>query len=97
MFSTFFSFHNSLMLLYCISRIIRLSNINSDGKDFKGHSSQQIHINSSESSLKGPVRCYTPLIWSNFKNLIFVNDPVLSDLSSDALASSARPSTTSVP
>ena len=96
MFRTFFSFHNSLMLLYCISRTTKLSNIKSDGKDFKGHSSQQIHINSSESSLKGPVRC-TPLIWSNFKNLIFVNDPVLSDLSSDALASNARPSTTSVP
>jgi hypothetical protein len=96
MFSTFFSFQNSLMLLYCISRTTRLSNNKPDGKDFKAHSSQQIHINSSESWLKGPVRC-TPLIWSNFKHRIFVNDPVLSDLSSDVLASSTRPSTTSVP
>jgi hypothetical protein len=73
------------MLLYCISRTTRLSNIKSDGIDFKGHSSQQIHINSSESSSKGPDR-RAPLIWSNFKHLIFVNDPVLNKLFSDALA-----------
>ena len=84
------------MLLYCISRTTRLSNIKSDGIDFKGHLSQQIHINSSEISLKGPDR-RAPLIWSNFKYLIFVNDPVLNKLFSDALASSAKPSTTSVP
>ena len=53
-------------------------------------------INSLESSLKDPVRC-APLIWSTFKHFIFVNDPALSDLASDALTSNARPSTTSVP
>jgi len=96
MFRTFFSFHNSLRLLYCISRTTRLSKVKLDGKYFKGHSCQQIHINSLESSLKDPVRC-TPWIWSKFKNFISANDPALSDLASDALTSSARPSTTSVP
>jgi hypothetical protein len=37
------------------------------------------------------------LIWSKFKHFIFANDPVISDLASDALTSSLRPSTTSVP
>jgi hypothetical protein len=46
--------------------------------------------------MKDPVRS-TPLICSNFKFIIFANDPVLSDFSSDLLKSSARPCTTSVP
>jgi hypothetical protein len=96
MFPTFSPFHSSLRLLYCISRTARLSSVISDGKYFKGHSCQQIHINTLESSLRDPVRC-TPLIWSKFKRFIFANDPALSDLASDALTSSARPSTTSVP
>ena len=96
MFRTFFPFHNSSRLLYCISRTTRLSKVKSDGKYFKGHSCQQIHINSLESSLKDPVRC-APLIWSKFKHFILANDPVLNDLASDALTSSARPSTPSVP
>jgi hypothetical protein len=96
MFHTFFPFHSSLRLLYCISRTTRLSKVKSDGKYFKGHSCQQIHINSLGNSLKDPVRC-TPLIWSKFKHFISANDPALSDLTSDALTSSARPSTTSVP
>jgi hypothetical protein len=37
------------------------------------------------------------LIWSKVKRFIFANDPVLSDLASDALISSARPSIASVP
>jgi len=96
MFRTFFPFHSFLRLLYCISRTPRLSKVKSDGKYFKGHSCQQIHINTLESSLKDPVRC-APLIWSKFKHFISANDPALSDLASDALTSSARPSTTSVP
>jgi hypothetical protein len=96
MILTFFSFHSSLRLLYCISRTTRLSSVKSDGKYFKGHLSQQIHINTLERCLKDPVRC-TSLIWSKFKRFISANDPALSDLASDALTSSARPSTTSVP
>ena len=96
MFHTFSPFHSSLRLLYCISRTTRFSKVKSDGKYFKGHSCQQIHINSLESSLKDPVRC-APLIWSKVKRFIFANDPVLSDLASDALISSARPSIASVP
>jgi hypothetical protein len=96
MFRTFFPFHSSLRLLYGISITARLSKVKSDGKYFKGNSCQQIHINSLESNLKDPVRC-APLILSKFKHFISANDPALSDLVSDALTSSARPSTLSVP
>ena len=83
LFRTFSPFHNSLRLLYCISRTTRLSKVKSNGKYCKGHSNQQIHINTLESSLKDPVRC-TPLICSKFKHLIFANDPVFNDLAFDA-------------
>jgi len=83
------------MLLYFISITTTQSGVKSNGKNSKGHSSQQIQVNTLESRLKDPVRS-TPLICSNFKFIIFANDPVL-DFSSDLLKSSARPCTTSVP